>query len=61
MEIHSKNWQKMTYVNFFRTLDIEDLQKLQVAFIQENWLNLSKNSKLCGPNRYENPRLSRHT
>lgn len=34
----------MIYVNFFQTLDIKDLQKLQVVFIEER-LNLSKNSQ----------------
>lgn len=51
----------MINVNFFRTLNIKDLQKFQEGFTQENWLNLSKNSKFCGHSRYENPPPSRNS
>lgn len=44
-----KNTRKIFKINFFRTLEInQSLSTIQELFIQEKWLNLSKNHELYG-------------
>ena len=47
---------KIVKANFFRTLEInQKLSAIPKVFIQEKWLNLSKNTKICSALAYSIP------
>ena len=48
-KINKNTLTKVIRINFFITLEINQrLTILQETFIQEKWLNLSKQNELCG-------------
>jgi len=50
---------KIVNTNFFRTLEInQKLSAIQKVFVQEKWLNLSKNTKTCSALAYSISLLS---
>ena len=48
-KIYREHWQNLSKSIFFRSIKINQRHAtIKAAFTQEKWLNLSKNSKLCG-------------